>query len=218
MEPPSFPVEPPDLETTLDAVLDEVARPPDAWTSLRALPTPVRVAVGVLVAVAFAAAVVAVLGPRTDLPQQLSSRFASGLVALGLGAITTAALALRGLHRPPLGRLGLAAGIVIPLLAMATPLIPGFWPGTGDHGLGLGCLAVGTLAAGIGGGALLGLARARALPVEQRALAGVAGGLLGFAMNEVWCAAGDVVHLMVGHASLAVVGAVVVASLGALRK
>lgn len=213
MTPPDLPVTPPDLDATLDEVLQEIDRPPNAWARLRALPTPARVALGVGIAAAFAGGVVAVLGMRTDLPDPMPTRFAAGVGMLALGAVVSAGLSIRGIHRPPLGRIGLAVAGALAGVALVTPWL-GVWPGEANHGAGLGCLAVGTLAAGLAGGALVGLARARAQPLEQRVLAGVSGGLVGFAMNEAWCSAGDAPHLLLGHASLAVVGGVLVAWVG----
>lgn len=193
----------------LDALFGRIAaetvdRPPSLLERLRERPTPVRLALGVLLGLAAALLAVGVAGVRPDLDAGALPRLAVLVLALAAAAVAATSIALRGLHRPPPGpglRAIAAAALLFPLaLAVVPGLLELHGPTVADaeHTLVCGLLGLGTAA--FVTGALLALRRSRGGVLGGLATAGAAG-LVAFAASAIWCAASDPLHLVAGHAT-----------------
>lgn len=202
---------PPGLEALrqrVDADLDEEK---GLLASLRARPTPQRIAL-VIVVTAVLMAVTAVAMPRAEIAEYPVLRM--GIVLATLSTVMAAAVwrLLRPLHLPKPSasstRLLLVAGVLAPTVAALWPLYGhvGHHAGEGMHfALGCGrCMAFGAVM----GAPVLALAtmlrRARVDGAAVVGLAGVAAGLVGNLTLQLHCPITAPLHLLLAHASLAV--------------
>jgi len=211
----------------LAAVQQDLAGERGPRAGLRALTTPVRVAL--VLAAGLAVVGVGVLKLRPDLGVYPLWRLALELATLALLGAGAAWLWLRPLHRPGLPRWVpaalLALALILPWVLSALPAAhvghPASLAGTGDDFVGraLACFLYGSLlglplallAALLGRGGRR-LARWVVLPAA-------AGGVAGLISLHLHCPLTSPAHLLAGHAPivLVVVGMAVVAHMAARR-
>ena len=213
---PKLEVEPPsedEVQAAFDAVLAETEREPSALERLRRLPTPVRAALGVLAGLAIVGGLVAMMGLRGDLAMIDQASFAAGVSALVVSSMLATVIALRGPHRAELGTGGWVLAAALIVLPGLSPLVPGLWEGMPEGPVGWGCLGVGSMATGVAAACVLLLSRWDAPGIRRLVFVGAGAGLMSFAAQQLFCAAGDVGHQLLGHSSLAAVGAIALIAL-----
>lgn len=208
------PVGPPDplFVALSEDLLASIARP-NRLARLRSVSTQKRVALGLFVAILLTAGVLFAL-PRADLSVYPSARMALALATLALTGVLCVVGALRPLHLPPLGR-PLFTGLVIAaaLLPFALAFMP---PAHLEHSSSLGGLGpdlVSAAAKCFAFGLVLALPLLAVLRLLDRIghrslrralMAAGAAGLLGNLILQLHCPIVHPVHLVTGHASVAV--------------
>lgn len=234
MSPNELPPLPP-LESNPDsdmaALFDRVAAEtvdaePTLRDRLRSLSTPMRVALGLLVAGVLSGAllggggVAGMGGLRADFGQLNLLQLAIPLCLMGVGSAGAMALALRGPARPPL-RYGAALMALCLGFPFVLAAVPGLFEGADTQGAlkpMIGCLMMG---AGVGVATSLGVvafSRWARPGNTQLALAGAAGGLAAFVYQQLHCAAGDPLHLLGSHAALGLILAGTLVCAGAIHR
>lgn len=207
---------PPGLEALRKRVDADLDREKGLMATLRDRPTPQRIAL-VLLLTGLLVGVTAAAAPRGELADYPIVRMAIVLVALS--GVTGVAIwrLLRPLHLPKPStastRLLLVAGVLAPTVAALWPLYGhvGHDPGHGmAFAVGCGrCMAFGAVM----GAPVLALAtlmrRSRVDGAAVVALAGVAAGLVGNLTLQLHCPVTDPIHLLLAHASLALILGVV---------
>ncbi|MEZ4265927.1 MAG: hypothetical protein R3F39_06075 [Myxococcota bacterium] len=195
-------------ETTVD-------RRPTLRDRLRELPTPARVALSVLLALAVSAAVLASRGVAPSVADAGPGRFALALASVVGFMALAVAVSLRGAHRRSLG-LGVWT---LALLSLAAPivlgLLPGIWGGrpapsapAHAHDFGLNCFRVGLVGALLTG-LVIRVFQREDRPTSWRLIALAAtGGLVAFGSSQLYCPSDNLLHVTVGHG---LVGATVAA-------
>ena len=179
---------------------------------VRSMPTRARLGLGAAAGLFFGGASLAALGLRGDFASLELPRLAAGsLIVLAVGGVA-AALALRGAHKAPLGPAGRVAAVIALAIPFVSVVIPGFWEGmTVPREMAvmaiLKCVALGSPIAVISGAVVLFMTRWTQTPRLRLALAGVAGGCVGFVAQQLRCPGADPMHMLLGHAGLLIVGA-----------
>jgi hypothetical protein len=182
---------------------------------LRELRTPTRVALAVTGALGLATLMALLMGMRTDVSGQAVIRYGLSMTAITGIIAATFAVSLRGAHQRPLG----AAAWVVIGIALLVPLVLALTPWVWDtpvlanthmHGMGAPCLVLG-LVTGALTAAIAFVFQRQSWRVLWRAIAAVAGGgLTAFALLQLHCPSQDPTHLVVAHAGVGLMLAVVV--------
>lgn len=204
-----------ELEPDLDSVRQLVAEDSGPLSTLRALPTPTRVGLGIFCA-CLTAVGVGLSAPRADFGVYPKARLGMALLALLLVGVAAIRLALRPTYLPRRGAWGwaLALGLTLPVLLATLPAAHA------DHPLSLegagadlvpraaACFFFGLLTASPL--LLLLWSMSRVIWREKFLLAAVAAGLAAIAALEVHCPVTGYAHLLLGHTTvvLGLVGAV----------
>jgi hypothetical protein len=201
--PPAPPSSPEQLERMLAALTARTVAAPPTWQDrILALPTPGRLAVAGGVAALALALHFARFALRGDLAGGALARMAASDVALLLVAAGAAWAALRPAHRAE-GNAPLLTSSAV-LLAMAAPLMPGWWPGVHtDAGAPLTahltCAAVSFAVGGLWFVALRNLDRSDGADTTRTRASAGAGALLGLVATLLHCPLVDADHLLLGH-------------------
>ena len=205
-------IEPAAFESMLAGAKRAVQVEPGPRERLAALSSPLRLALGLTGALGVAGVGLGAFGLRGDL-RALSGLRMGIMVAGLLGASgVAAALALRGPQRPPL-RPGLRVLVGLLLaLPLVSAAIPGAWEGMlvpPELRLSavLKCLGIGIPVSVLASGVVLVFTRWIRVPRPRLVLAGLSGGLVGFAAQQLHCPAADPAHLLLSHASLGLLAA-----------
>jgi len=198
----------------LDQLWSEVARDTiDAkrsWlTRARELPTALRIALVVVGSIGISTlALLVVGGVRGDMvAQSLVGRHVLAMVGLAVLATTIFAVALRGVHRRPLGLLGWAAvalGVIIPLGLSLTPWVWQSASGPSAETIH-GCNVIGTVT-GLFAAGFAWLFQRTSTPAPLRLIASAAGGgVVAFGMLQLHCPSDDIEHLLLGHSIVGII-------------
>ena len=201
------------FEAMFDELAAEVeAEEPTLRGRVRTMPTPARLALGAATGLCIGGIVLAFVGLRGDLGSLNLPRLAASVGGvLAVGGVA-AALALRGAHKAPLGPAGQIAAIIALAMPFISVVIPGFWEGmTVPREMAviaiLKCVALGSPIAVLTGTGVMLMTRWTRAPQTRLALAGVAGGCVGFAAQQLECPGADTMHMLLGHAGLLIVSA-----------
>ena len=195
-----------ELESLFAAISAEtVDRAPGPLERLRELSTRARIALGLSLGGLLGGIVLGLAGFRTDL-RDVGLLMPMLLVVLAVMGCVSVVVSLRGMHHRPLGRLtwmfsGLA--LIGPLLLS---MVPGVWPGPADatHAMpwATGCFWFGAAVAVPSAGAVVLLQRAERPAVWRVLNAAGAGGCIGFIVQQLFCPAGGVWHVLTAHGLL----------------
>ncbi len=200
-----------DLDAMRSALTQEIAREDSVPARLKALPTWARDLAGVGVAGVIATLAILAM-PRADLAVVSPTLLAAG-AGLHAGAVALAVrVALRPLHKPPLGWKRLAAllfAVVVPLVFALVPQAHGQHPASLAGGLGssefaaraAGCFGFGAVMALPLVGALVLLHRGG---IRRAPMIGVSAGVSGALAVMLHCPITHAAHLVAGHATVAV--------------
>jgi len=197
----------------LAEVHDEVGSEADTLHGrLSTMPTPARLGIGGAFGLFVGGVAMAMMGLRGDIASLELPRLAMSLLGLLVVGAVAAALALRGPHKAPLGPAAKIAAAVALGLPVISSAIPGFWEGmTVPPEMAvsaiLSCVAHGSPVAVLSGAAVLFFTRWSLTPQLRVAFAGIAGGCVGFAVQQLACPGADPMHMLLGHAGLMVTGA-----------
>lgn len=223
--PPGGAAAPADLDAMFAAVAAEtVDRKRSVRDRLRELPTPMRIALAMLGALIMTGAALVVTRIRADITGQALLRYGLAMAAIAALVGVAFAVSMRGPHQRPVGR-GVWAFIVVVLaIPLVLSVIPGLWEcerAPAVHPIGgvhVPCLLLGIMTGALTAG-VAWLFQRTDVPVFWRAGAAVGGGgLTAFAMLQLHCPARDATHLIVTHAGVGLMLALVVAGLVAWRR
>lgn len=202
--PPAPQSSPEQLERLLAALTARTVAAPPTWQDrLMALPTPARLAVAAGVAGLAVALHFARFALRDDLAGGALARLAGSDGVLLLVAAGAAWAALRPADQAE-GNAPLLTSSAV-LLAMAAPLLPGWWPGVHtDAGAPLTahltCAAISFAVGGLWFVALRNLDRSDGVDTTRTRASAGAGALLGLVATLLHCPLVDADHLLLGHA------------------
>lgn len=207
---------PPGLAALRARVDEDLEREQGLLATLRALPTPQRIGL-VVILTGLLMGLTAVVTPRGEMADYPVVRMVVVLAVMGAVMAVAVWRLLRPLHLPKPSstatRLLLVAGVLAPTVAALWPVYghAGHDPGHGlSFAMGCGqCMAFGAVM----GAPVLALAtmlrRAKVDGAAVVALAGVAAGLVGNLTLQLHCPVTDPLHLLLAHASLALILGVV---------
>jgi hypothetical protein len=203
-----------DLEAMFERLAEETTQPATGLDRLRELPGWARVGMGLALGAVVATSIVATMGLRADVEGINSLRLFLSVAALVGGATVATTLSLRGLHQTELGWKGVLAALLLLGLPAVSALVPHAWEGVDVEAPIAGCMAMGGIASALVAGVVVLLSRWRAPALSSLALAGSSGGLIAFATQQLYCPAVGEQHLLIGHAGVGVVTAIVLVLAG----
>ncbi len=185
-----------------------VDKPPSPRETLRALPTATRTAAALGLMLVIGAIAIAIQGLRNDLSGADLTRFVASIMILAAVCAGSAGLALRGMHKQAIEP-GMAWGMAI--FALALPMLfaslPGWWPGMlipAEAGWTphFRCFGRGLLATVGTSTSVMLFMRADGPAHYRLAAAAGSGGLAGMAIQQLYCAGVNPLHLIGSHGSL----------------
>lgn len=172
---------------------------------LRACATRTRIALGLGLGLGLGGAVLLGLGFRTDL-REVGLWMPAMLVVLAMLGFLSVVVSLRGMHRRPLGRLAWMFSGMTLLGPLLLSLVPGLWPGHPVPEYPMpwetGCFWFGAAVALPSAGALVLLQREGRPAVWRILNAAGAGGCIGFIVQQLFCPANDLWHMVTAHGFL----------------